>query len=200
MQCEAGKRRCVNPVAPKERAFFEGGRSLSPDLSPQAGEKNFRCPASPAEVVPIGIRHVVPSSQFVPLPSPAARLPGAAGPFFARVSCVRACARLRAYCAGAVRAPDCARETPDAPCPSVPAGAFLRAPAIALLRRKTEKAAPKPPLSAFIILHFSPSQAPGRRKYEKILFRRPDAAAGALACRRPVAQTGRQRPSDGKCR
>ena len=56
-----------------------------------------------------------PPPRSVPLPSvraAAARLSGAAGPFFARVSCVRARAHPRAFCAGAVRAPDCAREGP----------------------------------------------------------------------------------------
>ena len=66
---------------------------------------------------------------------------------FARVSCARARARLRAFCAGAVRTPDCARETADTRVPSPPAGAFLRAPALASLSRKAERRPRKPPLS-----------------------------------------------------
>ena len=63
---------------------------------------------------------------------------------FARISCVRARARPRASCAGAVRAPDCARETEGAPHPSAPAGAFFRPqphPA-----QKGERRPRKPPL------------------------------------------------------
>ncbi len=52
---------------------------------------------------------------------------------FARVSCVRAPARAGASCAGAVRAPDCARETEGVPSPSPPAGVFA-APDAALCR------------------------------------------------------------------
>ena len=60
--------------------------------------------------------------------------------------------------AGAVRAADCARETADTPRPSVPAGVFFAAPAIAFCR-KAERRPRKPPLSPFIILHFLPGQA-----------------------------------------
>ena len=58
------------------------------------------------------------SLAFRSAPVPSARPPAWATPsggtVFARVSCVRACARPRASCAGAVRAPDCARETQGA--------------------------------------------------------------------------------------
>ena len=82
--------------------------------------------------------------------------PQAAGPFFARVSCVRARARRRAFRAGAVRAPDCAREAADAHLPSAPAGAFFGPSRI--LRRKA-KGGPGSRLSAIIIAHFSRTQA-----------------------------------------
>ncbi len=63
-------------------------------------------------------------------------------PFCARI--LRACPCAGGHVsAGAVRAPDCARETADAPLPSVPAGAFLRAPALASLR-SGQKAADEP--------------------------------------------------------
>ena len=82
-------------------------------------------------------------SHSVPLPSvrSAARFSEAAGPIFARVSCVRAPARAGASCAGAVRAPDCARETEDARLPSVPAGAFF-GPSHCFPAQKSRKAAP----------------------------------------------------------
>ncbi len=54
----------------------------------------------------------------------AARLPGAAGPCFARILRGRACARPRAFRGGAVRAPDYARETQGAPLPCVSQGFF----------------------------------------------------------------------------
>ncbi len=77
-----------------------------------------RCAASarPADASFVPVPHAVPPSRFVPLRSalPAARLPGAAGPCFARNA--RARARL---CAGAVRAPDCAREPQGARLPCV---------------------------------------------------------------------------------
>ncbi len=50
----------------------------------------------------------------------------AAGPFLRAYPCVRARARLRASCAGAVRAPDCAREAEGARLLSVPLKFFLR--------------------------------------------------------------------------
>ena len=73
----------------------------------------------------------------------------------------RACARGRgrAYRGGAARAPDCARETADAPRPSVPAGVFFAAPSRRFLQ-KSRKAAPgEPPLSTFILHHMGESQA-----------------------------------------
>ena len=84
--------------------------------------------------------HIAPPSRSVPLHAVRAAAGLGApngGTLFARVSCLRARARPRASCAGAVRAPDCARETADAPVPSPPAG-FFSAPA-ALLRRKAER-------------------------------------------------------------
>ena len=66
----------------------------------------------------------------------------------------RACARGRgrAYRGGAARAPDCARETPDAPRPSVPAGVFFAAPAGRFLQ-KSRKAAPE---AASLYFHSTP--------------------------------------------
>ena len=91
-------------------------------------------------------------TPFVPPPPgrPARRDP------VSRISPVRPCAGGRACRAGAVHAPDRARETADAPSPSAPAGAF--GPSRPLQR--TEKAARKPPLPAPIIPHFPTGQAP----------------------------------------
>ena len=60
--------------------------------------------------------------------------PGA-GPYYrARFACVRARARQRAFRAGAVRTPDCAREAEGAPLPSGFSGGFQK---VALLGRAT---------------------------------------------------------------
>ena len=83
-----------------------------------------------------------------------------------RVSRVRLRPRVGA---GAVRAPDCARETADARLPSVPAGAFF-GPSRFLQKRKRRPR--KPPLSTLILLRFSPSQAPAGN-YFKILVDKP---------------------------
>ena len=73
----------------------------------------------------------------------------------------RACARGcgRAYRGGAVRAADCARETPDAPRPSVPAGVFFAAPASRFLQKRRKAAPGEPPLSTFILHHTAKCQA-----------------------------------------
>ena len=115
----------------------------------------------------ISFLHRVPFHSLPSAPPPAWP-PSSGGTLFARVSCMRACARPRVS-AGAVRAPDCARETAGALSLSVPAGAFLRAPALASLSRKAERRPREPPLSAFIIHHFSSSQAPWRTKCEFFL-------------------------------
>ena len=81
-------------------------------------------------------------------PPPAARRGGT----LFRAYRVRAPARVGA---GAVRAPDCARETADALLPSLPAG-FFSAPA-AVLRRKA-KSGPGSRLSVAIVTHFSSGQ------------------------------------------
>ncbi len=54
--------------------------------------------------------------------------------------------------AGAVRAPDCARETTDAPRPSVPAGVFFAAPGHRFLQKR-RKAAPE---AASLYFHSTP--------------------------------------------
>ena len=61
--------------------------------------------------------------------------------------------------AGAVRAPDCAREPPDARLPSAPAGAFLRPQPLSCAEKR--KGGPASRLSVLILPHFPPSQAPG---------------------------------------
>ena len=73
--------------------------------------------------------------------------------------------RGRAYRGGAVRARDCPRETAHAPRPSVPAGVFFAAPAIAFCRN-AEGRPRKPPLSTFILSHFASGQAPSGTKNE----------------------------------
>ncbi len=86
----------------------------------------FRCRLS---VSRMPFLHRVPSHS-VPFAPPPARPAG--GTLF-RAYRARACPRV---CAGAVRAPDCARETADARLPSTHAGVF-EAPA-ALLRRNAK--------------------------------------------------------------
>ena len=95
------------------------------------------------------------------------------GPGAGRVSlfCVRfACAgvrgRGRAYRGGAVRAPDCPRETAHAPRPPVPAGGFFAAPASRFLQEK-RKGGPGSRLSLLSFYHTSPQvQAPSGTKNE----------------------------------
>ncbi len=91
--------------------------------------------------------HRVP---FRSIPSaPPAWTPPCGGTLFARVSCVRARARQCASCAGAVRAPDCARETAGALLSSPPAGAFF-GPSHCFPAQKSRKAAPE---AASLTLH-----------------------------------------------
>ncbi len=85
MQCEAGKRRYVNPVARKR----EGRQGAAAEHEP--------C------FMHVGIT-----------PSPT----GSGSPIPARILRGRPCARRRAFRGGAVRAPDCARETEGRPLPS----------------------------------------------------------------------------------
>ncbi len=96
----------------------------------------------PAPAPPVRIPHAVPPSHSVPFRSPRRRPDRPAGPCFARIA--PACARTRARdCAGAVCAPDCARETADARLPSTHAGAFFgpsRSPA-----QKRQRRPRKPP-------------------------------------------------------
>ena len=88
--------------------------------------------------------HIVSSVAFRSVRAAAGPAPSSGGTLFARVLRPRAPARAGAIRAGAVRAPDCARETADARLPSVPAGAFFGPSRI--LRRKAERRPRKPPL------------------------------------------------------
>ena len=74
--------------------------------------------------------------------------------------------RGRAYRGGAVRARDCPRETAGAPRPSVPAGVFFAAPAIAFCRNAERRPPGEPPLSTFILHHTGESQASSGTKNE----------------------------------
>ena len=92
------------------------------------------------------------SSAWIPPLDPVSLPPPACGGslFCARFACAGVRGRGRAYRGGAVRAPDCPRETADAPRPSAPAGVFFAAPA-AFLRRKAER---RPPGSRLSLLSF----------------------------------------------
>ncbi len=83
--------------------------------------------------------------------------------------CARfACAGVRARAgvgAGAVRAPDCARETAHAPRPFVPAGGFFGPQPVAF-RRNAERRPREPPLSTFILHHTAKCQARPETKSE----------------------------------
>ena len=95
-----------------------------------------------AEAASARILHVVPPSRFVlprSVPPPPARPCG--GTLF---RAYRAPARPRVG-AGAVRAPDCARETADAPVPFASAGVFFRGPSHVL--RRNAKGGPASRLS-----------------------------------------------------
>ena len=126
---------CVNPVAPAPPARRRA-RALRPASPPVRGEGRLRSCVPPSRQSKG--RDGVPVSRVI-----------------AR-AWVRG--RGRAYRGGAARAPDCARETPDAPRPSVPAGVFFAAPAIAFCR-KAERRPRKPPLSTFILHHTAKCQA-----------------------------------------
>ena len=80
----------------------------------------------------------------------------------------RACARGcgRAYRGGAARAPDCARETPDAPRPSVPAGVFFAAPSHIL--RRNAKGGPGSRLSLLSFYTIPPNVKLIREQKTKI--------------------------------
>ena len=76
--------------------------------------------------------------------------------------------RGRAFRTGAVRAPDCPRETAHAPRPSVPAGVFFAAPAIAFCRKAERRPQRAASLSALILHQTGESQAPLETKSENI--------------------------------
>ena len=100
-------------------------------------------------------------SRSMPSAPPPAGFPERRDSFCARI--LPAPPRGRAGVgAGAVRAPDCARETADARLESPPAGAFF-GPSHCFPLQKSEKAAPGSRLSATIVAHFPIGQAPGRR-------------------------------------
>ncbi len=69
--------------------------------------------------------------------------------------------------AGAVRAPDCARETQDAPRPSVPAGVFFAAPS-RLLSAETPKGGPGSRLSLLSSYTIPPNVKPVRKQKVKL--------------------------------
>ena len=96
------------------------------------------------------------SAQVLPF-NPVPLLPQARGGSHFRAYRARPCGRAGASCAGAVRAPDCARETADARLPSAPAGVFCgpsRSPA-----QKSRKAAPGA-ASLFSFYHTFPPVKP----------------------------------------
>ena len=82
-----------------------------------------------------------------------------------RVSCVRACARPRASCAGAVRTPDCARETEGAPLPPVSQGVFRKWRRSAAQRRRSGSGCP---FSRSHHTPFFPGSSPKREQKSKI--------------------------------
>ncbi len=133
--------RCVNPVEPR-RGLRRRARALRP--------------APPS----VGGSVSVMRASF--------QAKGGTGVSLFRAYRVRARAGVGA---GAVRAPDCARETAHAPRPSVPAGVFFAAPAIAFCRN-AERRPRKPPLSTFILHHMGESQAPpgtkGKFRYQSL--------------------------------
>ena len=89
----------------------------------------------------------------------------AAGPLF-RAYRARAGAPVGA---GAVRAPDCARERADARLPSAPAGVFLRPRPLSCADTglPKRKGGPGSRLSVLILPHFFPGQAPARKFFRK---------------------------------
>ena len=98
-----------------------------------------------------------PCSRFVPSVPP----PRCCGGTLFRAYRAGAGGRVSA---GAVRAPDCAREFSGRTSPVGSRRGFFEAPAT-LLRRKA-KGGPGSRLSTLIIAHFSPGQASRRAKYE----------------------------------
>ncbi len=131
----AGVSRGVGPWVSWNVMFCHGRRRRCHVSSWSAGP--------PAPVSPVRIPHAVPPSHSVRFRSPRRRPGRQAGPYF-RAYRARACAGGRArLCAGAVSAPDCARETADARLPSTHAGAFFgpsRSPA-----QKRQRRPRKPP-------------------------------------------------------
>ena len=98
--------------------------------------------------------------------------------------------RGRAYRGGAARAPDCARETPDAPRPSVPAGVFFAAPSRRFLQKKP-KGGPGSRLSLLSFYTIWAKVKPIREHKMKLLdiFHEMPVetrAGGATACRKPA--------------
>ena len=101
--------------------------------------------------------------------------------------------------AGAVRAPDCAREAKDARLPSAHAAAFFEAPA-APLRRKAKGGPREPPLCSHTTTFFRRSSLPGGRnlKFSQIFAnghkdRRRQASTSlsrAASRRRRILPTG----------
>ena len=165
---------------PHAQGAYSGARSgMTPSFP--AGSWGYSFLFRRLSVIGIG-----PSSRpgFDPACRPAAE------PFFARVSCVRARARLRASCAGAVRAPDCARETADALRLSAPAGVFFRAPAIASLSRNRDRGEPHgstPPTPPCIRVR--------TRRFDGFKLRNGLAGRRGRACRRqPPGVRGRHAP------
>ncbi len=106
---------------------------------PAGGRGEAARPAGLSEAASVSVPHVVHSSRFVPLRSvlPAVRSPERRDPRFARILRGRLCACRRAYRGGAVRAPDCARESQGAPLPCVSQG-FFRAGANGETKRPRE--------------------------------------------------------------
>ena len=125
-------------------------------------------------------------SRFVPSPACAGGVP------FPRAiarACVRG--RGRAYRGGAARAPDCARETADAPRPSVPAGVFFAAPSHRFLQ-KSRKAAPE---AAPLYFHSTPyrrKSSPQRLNHEKfpMLRRSGKTQGGAWLLYKSISASG----------
>ena len=109
------------------------------------------------------------------------RPPGRAGPFSARI----VCARAPPVGAGAVRAPDCAREAQGALVPCVSSGFFSR-------RRETGEGAAPPDAASFLLpyssMDFSQVKPCFRNYFKKAGRRSHPGSAGA---RRFVLRTAR---------
>ena len=100
--------------------------------------------------------------------------------------------RGRAYRGGAARARDCPRETAGAPRPSVPAGVFFAAPAIAFCRNAERRPPGEPPLSTFILHHPGESQASPGTKNENSGDFSSTAGSGATVGGRAMRSQGRR--------